>query len=188
MFDLFDIEQFVEDCKDKRASAVKEVLEAVLRDPESVKQAFNAVAPGKEVGQGNIADMALYKSPELTILKAAVPAGFKSPPHDHRMWAVIGVYEGQENNTFYRRSGDSLERAGGKDLKPGDVMVLGEDAIHAIENPLDQTLYAIHVYGGDLPNAQRSMWNPFTLQEEPCEYEGLKDYARQLMGKEPPAA
>ena len=104
------------------------------------------------------------------------------------MWAVIGVYEGQENNTFYRRSGESLELAGGKDLKTSDVLVLGEDAVHAIANPLDQTSYAIHVYGGDLPNAQRSMWNPFSLKEEPCAYEGLMRYARQLMGKEQPAA
>ncbi len=33
---MFDLEQFVEDCKGKRASAVKEVLEDALRDPESV--------------------------------------------------------------------------------------------------------------------------------------------------------
>jgi predicted metal-dependent enzyme (double-stranded beta helix superfamily) len=97
------------------------------------------------------------------------------------MWAVIGVYDGQENNTFYRRSGDSLVEAGGKELQLSDVLVLGEDAIHAIHNPLPRTSYAIHVYGGDLPNAQRSMWNPFTLKEEPLEYQALVRYAHQLM-------
>ena len=179
---MFSIDQFVADCQGKRASAVKELLEEALRDPESIKQALAGI--DAEIGQSNIGDMALYKSPQLSVLKAAVPAGFKSPPHDHRMWAVIGVYEGQENNTFYRRSDSSLERAGGKELKTSDVLVLGEDAVHAIENPLDQTSYAIHVYGGDLPNAERSMWNPFTLKEEPCVYEGLMRYAHQLMGRE----
>lgn len=183
---MFHVEQFVEHCKGKPAGAVKALLEEALRDPESIKQALAAV--GKEIGQGRIGDLALYQSPELTVLKAAVPAGLKSPPHSHNMWAVIGVYDGQENNTFYRRSGESLEKAGGKELKTADVVVLGEDAVHAIENPLDRTSYAIHVYGGDLPNAKRSMWNPFTLKEEPCEYEGLMRYARQLMGKEQPAA
>jgi predicted metal-dependent enzyme (double-stranded beta helix superfamily) len=100
------------------------------------------------------------------------------------MWAVIGVYDGQENNTFYRRSGEGLETAGGKELKVADVLVLGTDAIHAIENPLERTSYAIHVYGGDLPNAKRSMWNPFTLKEEPLEYQSMMRYARQLAGKE----
>ena len=183
---MFDLNQFIEDCKGKSAGAVKELLQDALRDPAAVKRALASVE--QEIGQGNIGDMALYKSPRLTILKAAVPAGFKSPPHDHRMWAVIGVYEGQEDNTFYRRSGESLEPAGGKDLKPSEVLVLGEDAVHAIANPLDQTSYAIHVYGGDLPNAKRSMWNPFSLKEEPCEYDGLMRYARQLMGQEEPAA
>jgi hypothetical protein len=32
------------------------------------------------------------------------------------------------------------------------------------------------------------LWNPFSLKEEPCAYEGLMRYARQLMGKEEPAA
>ncbi len=42
---LFDLNQFVEDCKGKRASAVNEALEEALRDSESLKKAFDAVAP-----------------------------------------------------------------------------------------------------------------------------------------------
>ena len=96
------------------------------------------------------------------------------------MWAVIGVYDGQENNTFYRRSGNGLEQAGDRQLRTGNVLVLGVDAIHAIENPLDRVLHAIHVYGGDLPKAQRSMWNPFTQTEEPFEYQKMLQHLRQL--------
>ena len=25
-------------------------------------------------------------------------------PHEHRMWAVIGMYGGQEDNAFFRRA------------------------------------------------------------------------------------
>ncbi len=128
-------------------------------------------------------DMVMHRSAELTVLKAAVPAGFKSPPHNHLMWAVIGVYDGQENNVFYRRRGETLEPAGGRDLKPADVLVLGVDAIHAIVNPLERISYAIHVYGGDLPAAPRRMWNPFTLQEEPFDFHKAREYARQLKDK-----
>jgi predicted metal-dependent enzyme (double-stranded beta helix superfamily) len=97
------------------------------------------------------------------------------------MWAVIGTYDGQENNTFFRRSGKGLEKAGGKDLKTGDVVVLGEDAIHAIENPLDRPSCAIHVYGGDLLDfSSRSTWNPFTFEEHPYDIKLLMDYSRQL--------
>jgi predicted metal-dependent enzyme (double-stranded beta helix superfamily) len=181
---MFDVNQFVESCKGKSASAVKELLAEALRDPESIKQALAAIGKDQQIGEGSIGDLVIFQSPDLTVLKAAVPARFKSPPHNHTMWAVIGVYDGQENNTFYRRSSDGLETAGGRELKVADVLVLGTEAIHAIGNPLEHTSYAIHVYGGDLPNAQRSMWNPFTLKEEPLEYQSMMRYARQLAGTE----
>jgi predicted metal-dependent enzyme (double-stranded beta helix superfamily) len=45
---------------------------------------------------------------------------------------------------------------------------MGEDTIHAIRNPLDHsTLAAIHVYGGDLIGAERSMWTGASYDEQP---------------------
>ena len=38
--------------------------------------------------------------------------------------SVIGMYGGQEDNAFYRRSSGGLEAAGGKELPAGDVLVL----------------------------------------------------------------
>jgi hypothetical protein len=34
-----------------------------------------------------------------------------SPPHDHRVWAAVAVYQGQEVNVFYRRSASGLARS-----------------------------------------------------------------------------
>lgn len=178
---MFRLDQFIEDCMDKPPSAVKELMEEALRDPASVKQALDALAAGRDLSKASIGDMVCFRSPALTILKAAVPPKFKSPPHNYKMWAVIGAYDGQENNRFYRPSGNGLEEAGGKDLKTADVLVLGDDAIHAIENPLDRVSCAIHVYGGDLLNVRRSMWNPFTFEEHPYDSKLVIDYARQLM-------
>jgi len=48
-------------------------------------------------------------------------------PHEHRMWAVIGMYGGQEDNAFYRRASGGLEPAGGRELPAGDVLVMGDD-------------------------------------------------------------
>lgn len=181
---MFDLNQFIENCKGKPASAVKDLMEEALRDPASVKQALDTVAPGKDIAKAKVGDMVYFRSSTLTILKAAVPPKFKTPPHNHKMWAVIGVCDGQENNTFYRRSGNTLEKAGGKDLKTGDTTVLGEDAVHAIENPSDRTLLAIHVYGGDfLDTSKRSVWNPFTFEEHPYDFKVIMDYARQLMAQ-----
>ena len=81
-------------------------------------------------------------------------------PHNHLMWAVIGVYTGREDNIFWRRvpgaAGGLIEAAGAKSLGERDVEPLGRDIIHSVTNPLARLTGAIHVYGGDfLAAAQR---------------------------------
>ena len=180
----FELKQFIENCNGKPASKVKDLVEEALRDLSAVKRALDAEFSGRDLSKGGLANLICFRSSTLTVLKAATPPGFKTPPHNHNMWAVIGTYDGQEDNTFYQRSGKGLERAGGKDLKTGDVIVLGEDTIHAIANPLDRPSCAIHVYGGDLLNfSSRSTWNPFTFEEHPYDIKLVSEYARQLMAE-----
>jgi predicted metal-dependent enzyme (double-stranded beta helix superfamily) len=97
------------------------------------------------------------------------------------MWAVIGIYEGQEDNTFFRRSGPdrrSLTESGGKELATGDVLVLGDDAIHAVANPKSHLTGAVHVYGGDFVNEPRSQWGPGPVEERPYDFDvALQEFA-----------
>jgi predicted metal-dependent enzyme (double-stranded beta helix superfamily) len=178
---MFKTEQFIKACRGQSPSVVREVMMEALRDPEGITQALASVGQGTNVSQGSMGDLLIHRSPDLTILKAAVPSRFQSPPHTHCMWAVIGVYDGQENNFFYREQGDKVEQVNRKDVQAPDVVVMGEDAIHAIQNPLDRVSYAIHVYGGDLPSAARRMWNPFTLAEEPYTFDRMLQYVREMM-------
>jgi predicted metal-dependent enzyme (double-stranded beta helix superfamily) len=86
------------------------------------------------------------------------------------MWAAIGIYAGQEDNEFFRRSAPgarSLTASGGRELAVGDVIVLGDDTIHAVSNPLPRLTGAIHVYGGDFVNQPRSQWGPGPAEERP---------------------
>jgi predicted metal-dependent enzyme (double-stranded beta helix superfamily) len=57
--------------------------------------------------------------------------------------------------------------SGGKDLRRRDVVLLGDDTVHAVHNPLKRYTGAVHVYGGDFVNTARSQWDPQTLLEEP---------------------
>lgn len=178
---MFNVNDFVKACQGKQPTAIKELLTNALRDPTGVAKALADFGAGKDVNQGSMGDLLIHRAPDLTILKAAVPPKFKSAPHNHLMWAVIGVYDGQENNYFYRRTEAGLEAAGGKQVYQSNVLMLGENVIHAIENPLDRTLFAIHVYGGDLPAAPRRMWNPSTMQEEAFDFQTMRDYAQKMM-------
>ena len=160
---MFDVDVFVADCRAGLAEtqpllAIKEVLERAVAEPDAVAAALKA-EPGVGI---------LHRSADLTVLSVVVPAGRPAtPPHDHRMWALVGIYGGQEDNEFFRRDGDTLVGSGGKTLAEQDVLVLGDDAIHAVSNPLQRLTGAIHVYGGDFVSQPRSQWPPETLREEP---------------------
>jgi len=117
----------------------------------------------------------LYNSAELTILNVVWGPGMTIMPHNHLMWAVIGIYTGREDNIFWRRlpgqDGGRIEAAGAKSLGERDVEPLGRDVIHTVTNPLPRLTGAIHVYGGDFFAVARSEWDPETLLERPFDVE-----------------
>ena len=183
---MFEKEQFVADIRTAMAegdaqSAVYEVIERAITHPASIIKELGA--PGKGRSEQ------LFHDESLTITNVIWGSEMWVPPHDHTMWAVIGVYQGQEDNTFRREDGDQLTRHGGAELKTGDVRKLGANAIHSVKNPSSTQLCgAIHVYGGDffgaIPN--RHSWNPDTLERGPYDYEfinSLRDEANERMDK-----
>jgi predicted metal-dependent enzyme (double-stranded beta helix superfamily) len=141
------------------ALAVRDVLDELVADPAALEQALGPVDLGGITS--------LHNSPDLTILRVAWTPGMALNPHDHRMWAVIGMYGGQEDNSFYRRSPGGLEPAGGRELPAGDVLVLGEDAIHSVANSRTEFAVALHVYGGDFFAGGRSEWDFASYEERP---------------------
>ena len=90
-------------------------------------------------------------------------------PHNHEMWAVIGMYGGREDNMFWRRLPDCadgrVEAAGARSLSTGDCAPLGKDIIHSVLNPTLKLSGALHVYGGDFFETHRSEWDPEALTE-----------------------
>lgn len=165
---MFDRDWFIADCRDALAAerpeaAVRDLVARVLAQPSEIETVLGRPREGGL--------WALHRSPDLTILNVVWAPGMAIYPHDHRMWTVIGLYGGQEDNTFYRRSPRGLVEAGGKRLERGDAALLGEHIIHAVANPLRAFTGAIHVYGGDFFGAPRSEWAPDTLTERPFDLE-----------------
>jgi predicted metal-dependent enzyme (double-stranded beta helix superfamily) len=166
---MFDLDAFLAACTAARQEAeplraIKDVLDRAMSDPEAVAAALPPERAGLE---------RLHSSPELTVLKLVWAPGMRLWPHDHRMWAAIGIYSGGEENEFFRRNGSSLVETGGRSLRPGDVCLLGDDVIHAVENPTREFAGAIHVYGGDFFAEPRSVWPAVPYEEEPFEVEQL---------------
>ncbi|HEV2101028.1 MAG TPA: hypothetical protein VGR45_19135 [Stellaceae bacterium] len=163
---MFDLDRFIDDCRDAvigdaSHKAVREVLSRAVSDP-------SAVLAG--LGEPDRAGVEpLYRSESLTILNVVWGPRMTIMPHNHLMWAVIGIYTGREDNIFWRRVADAeaglIEAAGAKSLGPRDTEPLGHDIIHTVTNPLPRLTGAIHVYGGDFYGATRSEWDPETLTE-----------------------
>ncbi len=172
----FELESFIEDCRAARAKsdplqATHELMRHALEDTQAIKRAL----------KGRPADeRQLYCTEDLTILNVTLPAGLKTAPHDHTMWAVIGIYEGQEDNVLYRETESGLTQSRHIALKAGDVLSISPTDIHAIANPLATTTRGLHVYGGNLPSAERSLWNPKSHQREPSTPEAMARYVKEL--------
>ena len=159
-----DLERFIADCRiavggPNSAALVRELVARAVSRPADVERALGTPREGGL--------FPLHHSPELTIVNVVWTPGMSIYPHEHGMWAVIGLYGGREENTFYRRTATGLAVAGGKGLATGETVRLGEAVIHAVANPLRAFTGALHVYGGDFFHASRSEWTPDTLEERP---------------------
>ncbi|MFD2205642.1 hypothetical protein [Kiloniella antarctica] len=172
---MFKLEKFVEDCctavrKDRTHQYVSEIFERAFRDPVSI-----AAALGEPEKAGLTP---IYCSPDVTILNLVWKPSMIIPPHNHNMWAMIGVYGGREDNIFWRRIKDDpdgrIEAAGAKALGTGDYAPLGSDIIHSVSNPIPKLTGSIHVYGGDFFEEERSEWEPETLAEQPIDLDKIK--------------
>ncbi|MEY2418750.1 MAG: hypothetical protein QOG90_1430 [Actinomycetota bacterium] len=126
-----------------------------------------------EVTEGGLTT--LYNAPDLTVLRVAWTPGIRMVPHDHKVWAVIGMYGGVEDNSFYRRDPKSgLTASGGKEVRAGEVLVLGDDTIHSVANTRNEYAVAIHVYGNDFFAPGRVEWDFETFTERPRDAEGIR--------------
>lgn len=159
----FEVARFVEECK--RATedtaeaqpAVREVLARAISDSRSV------LAGVGEPQTGGI--QTLYRSASLSILNIVWAPLMQLMPHEHNMWALIGIYTGREDNIFWQRQGGELKAQTATALSQGSVTPLPRDVVHSVTNPIEKLTGAIHIYGGDFFSVPRSEWDPETLTE-----------------------
>ena len=170
---MFELGRFVEDCSAAVSGAdgpraVRELVARALSEPATVAAALG------EPRQAGI--RTIHRAPDLTILDFTWAPWMSLKPHDHHMWAVIGIFFGREDNLFWRRTERGLEAVGARTLGVGDVAPLGPDIIHSVLNPIGKFTRAIHVYAGDFfaPPKPRSEWDPETLVERRWDMEDTR--------------
>ena len=162
---MLEKDQLIADCKSANAQggqkAVLEVVERAVSDPASV---LAGLGEPQRAGVQK-----LFVSDELTVLNLVWGPHMTLMPHNHNMWAVIGIYSGREDNIFWRREDGRddghIKAQGARALGDRDCVPLGPDVIHSVTNPIMRLTGALHVYGGDFFAEPRSEWDPESLIE-----------------------
>ena len=161
-----DLDTFVADCesaiqKSGCQPAIKEILERYISNPTQVLN---------DLGEPSKAEIALiHRSATLTIFNAVWAPNMTIMPHNHLMWANIGIYTGREDNIIWKETDDGIEAFGAEALFAKDTSCMPLDAVHSVTNPLPRFTGGIHVYGGDFFDQPRSRWDPETLEEIPSD-------------------
>jgi len=133
----FDLEAFIEECRGAvkapgAQKAVHEIVGRAVANPRAVIERLGEPAAG--------GIQKVYHAPDLTILNIVWAPKMTLLPHDHRMWAVIGIYGGREDNIFWKRVPDSpqgrVEAVSSKAISERDAIMLGPDLVHSVTNPI----------------------------------------------------
>jgi len=174
--ELNEMQKFIEDCiaankESDPQEAVKEVLARGVSNPTTM---LKAIGDPQEAGL-----KVFLRSKELTIFAASWTPQMNLMPHNHHMWANIGIYTGREDNILWERNGNKLEASKARCLFEGDVATLDTSAIHSVTNPLQRFTGGLHIYGGDFFATERSQWDPETLKEEPSNGDVIREIFRK---------
>jgi predicted metal-dependent enzyme (double-stranded beta helix superfamily) len=157
--------------------AIKQILEGLQPVIGEVARMLGFIP-----GVGGNARQVFYRSPQITMLKVCFPNGRRTAPHDHGTWASILLLSGEEKNTLYRRENGALRKAGEKTLTPGAVLSMRADTVHVAECIGAAPAIGLHVYGGDILELPRRMWNPDTLEEHALDWGLYETFCRIASG------
>jgi predicted metal-dependent enzyme (double-stranded beta helix superfamily) len=168
----FSRERFVEAVRDAAGeadaqAAIEIQLQRALAKPRAV---LDEIGAPRQAGIHT-----LYRGTDVTILNVVWAPLMVLLPHNHNMWASIGIYTGREDNIIWDRRAGSLAPIGAAALESGQVFGLSAEAIHSVVNPIGRLTGAIHIYGGDFFAPGRSEWDPETLAERPWDLAAASD-------------
>jgi len=153
--------------------AARTELDALRGDVEAIDKALGYIS-----GVGGNARQVFYRAPNLTLLKVCFLAGRRTPPHDHGTWAQILLLSGEEKNTLYRNEGGQLRKASEVTLTRGTVLPMRADTAHVAECLGSVPAIGLHVYGGDILDLPRRMWNPETLEAHALDWTLYEKFAQ----------
>lgn len=152
-------------------------------DPERVRDLLREAlaTPGdwidpayQQLGEGEYALYPVYRAADgrCSILVVVLRPDIPLPVHNHGSWAVIGIYKGREQETWFRQVDDGsvpgraqLEVDQTFVNERGTTSVVPDGHIHTVEAMDGHQAVSIHIYGTDIVTQQRSEFDLATGTE-----------------------
>ncbi len=156
--DAYRVQEFVEDAKrivgrcegpESTVQFLGPLLERLVSRPDCLADLGGSASPDESFD--------IHRADDITIRATVWQPNIGAPAHNHNGWAMVGVIEGHERNTAYRRVDDGsrpwkadLQEAGIAEVAPGQsAYVIPPNDVHAVAIPYGKTV-AIHVFGNDI--------------------------------------
>jgi predicted metal-dependent enzyme (double-stranded beta helix superfamily) len=154
-------------------AALRPVMAELLAEDGWLPAEFEREAdPSKGMG-GGIGTWLIYRSKEadLSLFTLVVPGWRATPVHDHLAWGLIGLYRGEQAETFYQRT-DHGEQDGAarlaiserRMLKRGDLyeLIPPDGDIHSVITIGEEPSVSLHLLANDVGCIWRHAFDPPT--------------------------
>lgn len=120
---------------------------------------------------GEIAQWLLYRQEgKLSLSSLVVPPGVETPVHDHLAWGLVGLCQGTQEETFFKRIDTREHDEGRAELEavekqhagPGDFyeLIPPEGDIHSVKTTSDVPSVSLHLLGADIGCIPRHSFDP----------------------------
>ena len=142
----------------------------LLADREWLPAPYQAPAAASGMG-GGIGQWLIFRAADrsLSLFSLVVPPDSMTPVHDHLAWGLVGLYEGAQDEEFYRPAGGRLELQRRRPLAPGDFYTLlpPRDDIHRVRTTSRETSVSIHLLANDTGCVWRHSYDEQTGEASP---------------------
>lgn len=155
-------------------SALHEPFQELLETDGWLPSPYDGLVPEGyddhgEMG-GDIAQWLLFRRDEkLALFSLVLPPGTETPVHDHLAWGLVGLYQGTQEEAFYRRVDATeahighaeLEHVRSDEMGRGDFyeLVPPDGDIHRVKTTSDVPSVSIHLLGADVGCIQRHLFD-----------------------------
>jgi predicted metal-dependent enzyme (double-stranded beta helix superfamily) len=142
----------------------------LLADRDWLPSTYQAPATCSGMG-GGIGQWLIFRAADrsLSLFSLVVPPGAMTPVHDHLAWGLVGIYQGNQDEEFYRPGNGRLELLRRRPLGPGDFYTLlpPRDDIHRVRTTSQETSVSIHLLANDTGCVWRHTYDEQTGEPSP---------------------